>query len=249
VTIGLVENEIREAFADITFEIPTSRIVARAKRRRQRRRILAATLPVVVLLAGGGAAVLTAPELVPTNVICFDKADLQGGQITPANDGRSPQALCTESWRREHPSANRNDVPPFTVCALDNGPVGVFPTDDEKFCSSPGLQPMPQGYMDHVKQFAEMNKAMAWAIRDAAVKQGGSENHACLDSSTAVRVASQVMQQQGYGDWTVQTGTDQVGPCRMDVDFSPNDKIVTIYSTDPGTDSIMINTARARRFW
>lgn len=245
-TIEFAENDIREAFAEISFDRSVSRIISGAKRRRHRRRMAIGAVPAVGLMAAGGVALLTADDLVLTNVVCFSKADLNDPQLgitTPPNDGRSPEALCAEHWAHGGvaPGVGKGPVPPLTVCALDDGRVGVFPTKDEGFCSTDGLQPMPDGYGNRVEPFAEMNEDMAVAIRDAAVKEGGSEETACLGSDTALGVVTEVMKQHGYGDWTVRIGLDRGGPCRTDIGFDSEAKVTTIYSNYRGAKYITIN--------
>lgn len=256
-TIELSENGIRDAFAEISFNRPVSRIISGAKRRQHRRRVAMSAVPAVGLVAAGGAALLTSDDLVVTNVVCFDKADLNDpnlGQVTPGNDGRSPEDVCAEVWRRGdmHPVGAPGIVPPLTACAIDHngvgmtrGTVGVFPTDEEGFCSRPGLQPMPDGYENEVRPFAQMTDDMALAIRDAAVQEGGSEERACLTADSAVGIVAQVLRDHGYDDWTVQVGHDQEGPCRTDISFNSEAKVTTIYSTDPGTKYISINAGTA----
>lgn len=255
-TIELAENDIRDAFKDITFEAPVSRIIAGARRRQHRRRISIAAIPAMGLVAAGGA-LLSSDDLQIAHVACYDSGpnDPNRGVVAPRSSGVFPESVCAEMWARGGlplgKGGTRGVVPPLTACVITQdatgmkrGNVGVFPTDEEDFCSTPGLQPLPEGYLDRVIPFAEMMEDAGLTLRAAAVSEGGSEAHACLTSDSAVRVVTEVLKKHGYDDWTVRVGDDRGGPCWTDVWFDPQELEALITSTSDGTKVITINGGR-----
>lgn len=253
-TIELAENDIRDAFRDVTFERPVSKIIAGARRRQHRRRIAFGAIPALGLTAAWGTTFLTSDDLRIEAVSCYDSGpdDPNLGMTNPPSTGGSPESVCAALWAGGHMGNKRGVVPPLTACVMTRdsvgmrrGNVGVFPTAEEDFCSRPGLQPLPEGYLDRVVPFVKMTEDAGLAVRAAAVREGGSEEQACLTGESAVKVVAEVLRNHGYYDWTVQVGIpDQFGPCWGDVDFDPEERVATIHSTDSGTKAIGINGGR-----
>lgn len=253
-TIEFAEDDIREAFADITYDTPVSRIISRAKRRQHRRRFAIGAVPALGLIAAGGAALLTAEDLAANNVTCFDQADPNApnlGQVNPGNTGQSPEALCAEVWARGDmsPVGVPGVIPPLTACAMDERYVGVFPTKDPDFCTSVGLQKMPDGYLEQVEPFVKMREDAADRIREAAVAATGSERTACLDGETAATIVEDVLVDHGYDNWTVIVRPKSEGlvgrPCWTDVSFNDQTREASISSIEAGTKYIHIDGGTA----
>ena len=69
-TIEFAENDIRTAFADVTFDAPVSKIISQAKRRRHRRRVAFGAIPTVGALAAGGYVVTHREVTTPGALAC-----------------------------------------------------------------------------------------------------------------------------------------------------------------------------------
>jgi len=254
-TIELAEGDIRDAFKNVTFETPVSKIISGARRRQRRQHRVLGTIPAIGFVAAGGAALMTADDLQIASVVCYDKGDPNDpnqGQVNPTSTGQTPESLCAELWEGGYMrGGTRGVVPPLTACVITHnatgmfrGNVGVFPTDEEDLCSTPGLQPLPEGYVNRAMPFAKMMEDAGATIREAAVREGGSEKGACLTGDSAMRVVTEVLRRHGYGDWTVRVAADSEGPCRTEVWFEPQDREAMITSTDPGTKFLTINGGR-----
>lgn len=249
-TIELAENDIRDAFRDVTFERPVSKIIAGARRRQHRRRIAFGAIPALGLTAAWGTTFLTSDDLRIEAVSCYDSGpdDPNFGLITPPTTGGSPESVCAALWAGGHMRNKRGVVPPLTACVMTRdsvgmrrGNVGVFPTAEEDFCSRPGLQPLPEDYLDRVVPFVEMIEDLRLAIGAAAVSDGGSEEKACLSDESAVEIVAEALQSHGYNDWTVQLGApDQFGPCWTDVSFDTEAREAWIFSNEPGLEAISV---------
>lgn len=235
------DAEIHAAFGDIRFDMPVSHIIRRAKRRQARRKMMLGAVPAAGLIAAGGVAILSADDLVPNNVICFDQASLDSTQYPIANNGKAPNHLCADLWADGTIEAGQGGtIPALQVCALSDGSVGVFPSKRKGFCESEGLQDMPEGYEVPVARFVEMRDDMRIGLRRAAVASGGSEAGACLSSSASVAVVSDVLHRHGFDDWTVVIGPDHEGPCRIRVTLESGKRRAVIYSTDAGLSEVSV---------
>jgi hypothetical protein len=258
------EDALREAFSDATFDRPVARIVAGAKRRRMRRRLSIGAVPALAVVAAGGTALLTSEKIWAGNVRCYGSADpkvLPDGSYSPVTTGERPEKLCAKEWREGYlpaePILDRTKapfpVPPLTACAIDDGAaVGVFPTDDEDFCTTGPvaremhLSEVPDDFMEEMDRYVAMRDDAALRIRDAAIAAGGDAARACLDEDRVATVATEVLADHGYEGWTVTfEHSKHDAPCWMHVNFENAERRVRVYSTDRGTDEIWINDGAA----
>jgi hypothetical protein len=94
-TIEFAENDIRTAFAGVTFDAPASRIISRAKRRRHRRRVAFGAIPVIGVFAAGGY-VVTHREVTTPGALACAASFSQTGDMTIIGrvDGETPEETC-----------------------------------------------------------------------------------------------------------------------------------------------------------
>lgn len=266
-TVELAEQDVRDGFADITFNLPISRIVAGAHRRRTRKRMAFGAVPALGLVAAGGAALLNVDRVSATNVACFNSADPKAmpfGGSSPQTTGERPEELCAEEWRKgylpgviadrpggkdpKHPLP----VPPLTVCVVDKESIGVFPTDDPDFCTTGpvarrmNLAELPDGYDEHIETYVDLRGAAAERVREAAVAAGGSKETACLDAAGATSLVEDILAEHDLAGWTIRIEHSKSdAPCWTHINFENDDKQVILYSTDPGVENIWINDSAA----
>lgn len=258
------EHAVREAFADASFDRPVARIVAGAKRRRLRRRLSFAALPALAIVAAGGTALLTSEKIWAGNVHCYYSADpdvLPSGTHSPRTTGERPEVLCAREWRQGYaysaydPTVDLDDapfpVPPLTACSiLDGVGIGVFPTDQEDFCTKGpaarkmDLSEVPDDFYEHMDRYVAMRDDATQRIRDAAVASGGSVAEACLGRGEVEAIARDVLTDHGYEGWTVTfTHSKHEPPCWMHVNFENDERNVLLYGTRRGVENIWINDA------
>ncbi|MDQ3915189.1 MAG: hypothetical protein M3323_07645 [Actinomycetota bacterium] len=257
------ETIVREAFAGLSFDRPVAQIVSAARRRRQRRRIAFGAVPALGILAAGGTAILSSDRISASNVACFDSADpeaLPFGAFSPRTTGERPEKLCAKEWRQGflpyEPILDRGDapfpVPPLTACAIEDGGVGVFPTDDEDFCTAGpvarqmGLSEVPDDYHEHIDRYVALRSDAAERLRETAVRNGGSEDRACLSEDEATSVALGVLADHGYEGWTVRVvHSKEDAPCWMHLNFENPEREVVVYSTERGAGEIWVDDGAA----
>lgn len=269
-TIEVTEQDVREGFAHVRFDRPASRIIAGAKRRRSRKRVAFGALPAAALIAGGGTALFRTDKIWGGNVTCYDTVKpraLPFGSHSPRTTGESPEELCAKEWREGYlpfeKYLDRADapypVPPLTACVAGRADeeftaegtwIGVFPTDDPDFCTTGAvarrmkLAEVPDDYSEHMERFVAMSTDAGHRVRDAAVAAGGSEKEACLDEEAARTLATEVLADHGYEDWSfrpIHSRSDAA--CWMHINFDHTRKEVTLYSTRRGISEIWINDA------
>ncbi|HEV2754802.1 MAG TPA: hypothetical protein VG318_03365 [Actinomycetota bacterium] len=256
---------VRELFEDVTYRRPCAQIEAAAHRRRRRRRVSIVAVPALAAMAAGGTALLTASEKIwAGNVHCYYKADdgeVPKGTHSPRTTGERPEVLCAREWRQGYayfaydPTVDLDDapfpVPPLTTCAiLDGVAIGVFPTDQEDFCTKGvaarklKLSEVPDEFYEHMDRYVAMRDDATKRIRDAAVASGGSVAKACLDRGEVEAIARDVLADHGYEGWTVTfTHSKHEPPCWMHVNFENDERNVLLYGTRPGVENIWINDA------
>ena len=263
-THGDTESLFKDAFADVTFDRPLSKIVAGAARRRQHRRIALGTVPALGILAAGGTALLDTEVIWGGTVHCFnsvDPATLPFGASSPETTGEAPEKLCAREWRDGYlpgePYVERSKgpfpVPPLTTCVIAGGEaIGVFPTDEEDFCTTGpvarrmSLSEVPDDYQEHIDRYIAMRDDAAERLREEAVRSGGSEGRACLDESAATALAIDVLADHGYEGWTTRAvHYKQDPPCWMHVNFENGEREVVLYPTGRGVDEIWVNDGAA----
>ncbi len=191
----------------------------------------------VLLLAAGGYAVLRADEVVAAGIGCFDRADLDADVTVVSTTAEDPVAVCTQLWESGDAGA-RGEVPQMTACVNEPGAVLVLPSGDPRICAELGLQPLPDDYEAAAKRFVEMRDDMIDTLYREATSGGVSERDACLDNQSALRVATSVLEEHGFSDWTAEVATGDYGGrhCANDVAFEDDDKKVLIIPTPPGID-------------
>lgn len=256
---------VRELFEDVTYRRPCAQIEAAAHRRRRRRRVSIVAVPALAVVAAGGTALLTPSEKIwAGNVHCYYSADpdvLPGGTHSPKTTGDRPEVLCAREWRQGYaysasdPTVDLDDapfpVPPLTTCSILGGvAIGVFPTDQEDFCTrgpaarEMDLSEVPDDFYDHMDRYVDMRDDATRRIRDAAVASGGSVPEACLGRAEVEAVVRDVLADHGYEGWTVTfTHSEEEPPCWMHVNFENDERNVLLYGTRRGVENIWINDA------
>ena len=241
----LTEDNVRAALSKMTFQMPVSQILLRAKRRRMRRRLFAA-LPVIGLLAAWGATALTADELSPNGILCYDRPPNQDNylQWPNGNTGEDPRAICGRLWASGKMVPGTKEVPPLKVCAWNVGAVVVFPAQNGETCQGVGLQEMPEGYKARVDRFVAMRNEMKADLERAALSGSGPEE-ACLGVEEAHTIVADVLRAHDFNDWTVSvvenwSGRTQEDICMQSIELDSDEKEATIFSTGPGVKSIYV---------
>ena len=253
----MTHDDIRHAFESVTFNRPVSNIVARAKRRRHRRNLALGAIPAVGLVAAGGTAWLRAEKVSATNVACYGSAKPPsfGGSHSPQTTGETPEELCAKEWAAGYyPFRWKKDsegwrVPPLKACAVQGGWIGVFPTDDEDFCSKGRIarkykfSEIPEGYREHIDRYVAMRTDAIERVRDESIKAGGNEAKACLDEAAARELAEDVLADHGYTGWKTRVQHSDAPLCWTHINFDNTAREVVLYSTKPGLENIWINDA------
>lgn len=133
-TIELAEDDIRDAFAEITFDRPVSRIISGARRRQHRRSAVLGAIPAVGLLAAGGYVVTHREVNTPGALACSSQFNQLGDMtIIGRVEGETPEETCirvmksTEAWL----PAPTNPVQCVTNYPNgDGGALVVFPAPE-----------------------------------------------------------------------------------------------------------------------
>lgn len=264
-TIELTENEVRDGFAHITFDMPLSRIMSGARRRRFRKRMAFGALPAIGLVAAGGTALLNVEKVWGGNVFCFNSADpksLPLGASAPQTTGEVPEKLCAKEWRHGYLSGEAQErpdgqdpplpVPPLTACVVDGESIGVFPTGDPDFCTKGPvaremrLSQIPDGYAEHLERYIALRDDAAQRVRNAAVDAGDGEETACLDETGARDIVEGILVDHGHEEWSIRVvHSNRDAPCWTHINFDNTTDEVVMYSTEPGIHNIWINDAAA----
>ncbi len=131
---GLTEREIREAFEDVRFDVPASRIVARARRRHHRRRVAMGAVPAAGLLAAGGYVVTHREVNEPRALGCSSEFDQLGDMtIIGRVEGEAPIDTCTKVMS-DDPAWSPEPVNPVECVTNypngDGGALVVFPAPE-----------------------------------------------------------------------------------------------------------------------
>ncbi len=266
-TVELAEEDVRDGFADMTFDLPVAHIISGAHRRRVRTRVAFAAVPALGLIAAGGTVLLSVDRVSATNVACFnsaDPSDIPFGGTSPETTGERPEELCAQKWRdgylpgriEDRPEGkdpeNPLPVPPLTACVVDGESIGVFPTKDPNFCTAGPvsrkmeLAEIPEGYEEHIESYIALREAATKRVHDAAIAAGGNEKTACLDESAATSLVDDLLADYDHEDWAIRVEhSKHDAPCWTHINFENDDQEVVMYSTDPGLENIWINDSAA----
>lgn len=137
----------------------------------------------------------------PLTVGCYAAADLGGRVEVAVQDGRRPEDICADLWRKG--VLGEGVVPPLAACVLASGTVGVFPGTGPAVCvavqGTPARQPAVTGEPDPV--------ALRLALVEALRAEG------CVGVERAVDLVRRALDDGGFRGWTVEVaGT--AGPDR-----------------------------------
>jgi hypothetical protein len=129
--------QARALFERIVDTPPESPVARRLKGRR-----LWILLPAVLLLAGAATYAILRPVTEPISIACYQGPDLNANRAIVPSNIDEPVAACGPMWRPggEFNQAGTISPPPLTVCVLDGGALGVFPSlPQADTCSVLGL--------------------------------------------------------------------------------------------------------------
>jgi hypothetical protein len=130
----LNERDLSEAFEQVPYEVPVSRVIAAARRRQHRRRMAVGALPAAGLLAAGGY-VVTHREVKERGTLgCSSQFD-QLGDITIIGrvEGETPTETCIKVMTNDAEWTPRPLNPVECVTNYPNGDGGalvVFPAPE-----------------------------------------------------------------------------------------------------------------------
>jgi hypothetical protein len=189
---------------------------------RRRRRLVLALVPAVIVLltAATGFTAYTLLRTEPSHfesIGCFDRADLSANVTVVSPDGRSAVAQCRELWLEGDVG---NPVPArLAACVLSTGPVGVFPSVDDRTCERMGLADLsPQGVAEG-RRFVRMRNAIYGQIGTPPSGSARGSSH-CVGEQRARAIVRRVLDAHGYSDWKVATGGEGFSPDRPCADIS-----------------------------
>lgn len=170
---------------------------------RRRRRLRIAVVGVMALgTVGWTVFALRDEPTKPLTIGCYEAADLDARVEVAAADGRPPEEVCRELWRRG--AFGNVPVPDLAACVLATGTVGVFPGTGAGTCADVQSAPLPPdttapGTPDVV------------ALREALVETYLAEG--CIAAGPAREIVARHLAERGFTGWTVVVG-DGFGPER-----------------------------------
>jgi hypothetical protein len=227
------------------FEIPAERDLPRghlerrasylvrelAASRRRRRLMLSLVPAVAVLLVGStGFTAYTLFRTEPTHyesVGCYDRADLGSNVAVVDAQGRGPLAACRGVWRQ---GALGSPVPErLAACVLDTGPIGVFPSSDDRTCERLGLADLSAAALQESARFVRLREAIFARI---GVPPSGSSRGSsrCVGADRAGAIVREELNARGYSDWKVEAAGEAFTsqrPC-AEVSFDGGSKTVLL---------------------
>ena len=226
----------------ISGETTAKRLLPPSPRRVRR---LVPALVVVSLLGGLAYALLRGDVTKPQNVACFERADPEARAEVTGVDERGPVAACADLWQRGVFGAGR-EVPPLTVCLLDSGVAGVFPsTPGVDVCAVLNLGAVPstasptttQGPGPGPPPTALDVNARFLAFRDAVLPVFLEAR--CMEPRAGAALVRRELVAAGLADWTV-TGGEGVAaegyspqrPCAS-LSFHPERREIVLVPVPP----------------
>ncbi|HLU31590.1 MAG TPA: hypothetical protein VK088_07485 [Acidimicrobiia bacterium] len=155
----------------------------------------------------------------PEAIVCFADVSVDADRAGAPFEGPADATACVSVWEQvliESPQVEPGEVPPLTACVLDQGSLGVFPTDDEGVCEALGLavpDPAQQAEADAVRgllvdlvEFIETDDCMPMEAAEAGIRH--------------------ILDESGFGHWEIrsQAATDE-RPCAS-LGFEPENSVV-----------------------
>lgn len=126
-TIEFAEDDIREAFAEISFDRPVSRIVSGAKRRQHRRTTAFGAIPAVGLLTAGGYFITHREVKTPGALACAADFSQTGDMTIIARvDGETPEQTCLRVMKETQQWVSAPSNPVQCVTNYPNGDGGAL---------------------------------------------------------------------------------------------------------------------------
>lgn len=160
----------------------------------RRRARAAAALALGLVAVGTAGWTLVGPRDEPSKPLtvgCYAVADLGGRVEVAVQDGRPPEDICADLWRKG--VLGEGVVPPLAACVLASGTVGVFPG------TGPGVCVAVQGTPARPAVTAEPDPV---ALRLALVETLHAEG--CVGVERAVHLVRRALDDGGFRGWTVE---------------------------------------------
>jgi hypothetical protein len=220
-------------------DLPRGRIERRASHlvreltasRRRRRLVLSVVPALAVLLVGAtGFTAYTLLRTEPTHfesIGCYDRADLAANVAVVDAQGRGPLAVCRGVWRQ---GALGRPVPErLAACVLETGPIGVFPSTDDRTCERLGLADLSAAALRESTRFVRLRDAIFAQI---GVPPSGSSRGSsrCVGAERARAIVREELDAHGYSDWKVEIAGEAFTserPCAV-VSFDGGNKTVLL---------------------
>lgn len=213
------------------FKIPKERDLppGRLERRRShlvreltvRRRLVISLVPAVAVLliaaTGVTAYVLRTEPSHFESIGCYDRADLSANVSVVSPDGRSAVEQCRGLWLEGDVGS---PVPArLAACVLSTGPIGVFPSIDDRTCERMGLADLsPRGAAEG-RRFVRMRNAVYARIGTPPSGSSRGSSH-CVGEQSARAIVRRVLDAHGYSDWKIATVGEAFSADRPCADIS-----------------------------
>jgi hypothetical protein len=195
---------------------------------RRRRRLVLTLVPalIVLLIAATGFTAYTLLRTEPSHfesIGCYDRADLSANVAVVSPDGRSAVEQCRELWLEGDVGS---PVPArLAACVLSTGPIGVFPSVDDRTCERMGLADLsPRGAAEG-RRFVRMRNAVYAQIGTPPSGSSRGSSH-CVGEKSARAIVRRVLDAHGYSDWKIATVGEAFSgdrPC-ADISFDGGSK-------------------------
>jgi hypothetical protein len=203
---------------------------------RRRRRLLLSLVPAVAILltAATGFTAYVLQRTEPTHlesIGCYERAADDANVAVISTDGRNPVAQCRDLW--EEGSMGSPIPRRLAACVLATGPIGVFPSADDRTCERMGLSDLSTQGEAERRRFVRMRNAVYSQIGTPASgnSRGSSQ---CVGEAWAHSIVRQVLDAHGYSDWKVATageGFSRERPC-ADVSFDGGDRTALLLASE-----------------
>jgi hypothetical protein len=207
---------------------------------RRRRRLVFTLVPAVVVLltAATGFTAYTLLRTEPSHfetIGCFDRADLSANVSIVGADGRGAVAQCRELWLQ----GGVGDRAPASLaaCVLKTGPIGVFPSVDDRTCERLGLADLSARGAAEGQRFVRMREAIYAEIGTPPSGSSSGSSH-CIGEARARAIVRRVLDVHGYRDWTVRTVGEPFSrerPC-ADISFDGGSKEALLMAGGRGAE-------------
>lgn len=202
---------------------------------RERTRVVAALIPAALLgIAATGYLVVRPDEVVAAGIGCYSATAHDANVTVIPTTGGDPIKACARLWA-EGVIDGSDPNPELSACINSGRAVAVFPTANEKVCARLGMQPLPEGYREAARRFAQMTDAVHRELYRSASSMTGGADVACLDEGTALEAVNRALERHAP-DWSVEFAQGDYGDrtCMNAVSFEDADKRILIIPSEPG---------------